>query len=120
MLKVLMVDDDPCQLRIREIILRGAGVAAILATDADSALASLRSRGGEVGVVVTDHNLPGRSGAALVRELRLTEPFLPVIVLSGMPGIEPEYDGLDVTFCYKPLPPDEFVRSIQQLLSRAA
>lgn len=114
-----MVDDDPGQLRIREIILRGEGVAAILATDADSALALLRTRGGEIGVMVTDHNLPGRNGASLVRELRLIAPSLPVIVLSGMPGIESEYDGLDVTFCFKPLPPHELIRAIQRSLSQS-
>jgi DNA-binding NtrC family response regulator len=118
MLQVLMVDDDAVQLRIRQIILRNAGLSAILATDAEGALAALGSMRGEIGVVVTDHNLPGRSGAGLVRELRLTDPSLPVIVLSGMPGIEPDYDGLDVTFCFKPLPPDEFIQAVQRALSQ--
>jgi DNA-binding NtrC family response regulator len=117
MLHVLLVDDDPGQSRIREIILRGAGIAAILATDAEGALACLRSRRDEIGVVVTDHNLPGRSGADLVHELHLMAPTLPVVVLSGMQGIEPEYDGLDVTFCLKPLPAEEFIRIIERLLS---
>jgi DNA-binding NtrC family response regulator len=118
MLQVLMVDDDPGQLRIREIILRSAGLVVNGASDADAALACLRSLDGEIGVVVTDHNLHGRSGADLVRELRLTAPSLPVVVLSGMPGIEPEYDGLDVTFRFKPLPPDEFIHVIQSALSK--
>lgn len=117
MLQVLMVDDDAGQLRLREIILRNAGLTVTLATDAESALACLRSKGGEIGLVVTDHNLPGRCGADLVRELRLTAPSLPVLVLSGMPGIEPEYDDLHVTFCFKPIPPEEFIQVIQRCLS---
>jgi DNA-binding NtrC family response regulator len=118
MLQVLMVDDDAGQLRLREIILRNAGLTVTLATDAESALACLRSKGGEIGLVVTDHNLPGRSGPDLVRELRLTAPTLPVVVFSGMPGIEPQYDGLHVTFCFKPLHPDEFIQVIQRSLSQ--
>jgi DNA-binding response OmpR family regulator len=113
---VLMVDDDPSQLRIRELILRGEGIAVTSATDADAALASLRSPGARIGLVITDHNLPGRNGADLVRELRLTWPELPVIVLSGMPGIEPEYEGLNTTFCYKPIPPQELSAVIHRLL----
>lgn len=116
MLQVLMVDDDPGQLRIREIVLRGAGLGSIAANDADNALAQLQSRGDEIGLVVTDHNLTGRDGAWLVRQIRLTMPSLPVIVLSGMPGIEPQYEGLNVTFCFKPIPPGELIEAIQKLL----
>jgi DNA-binding NtrC family response regulator len=115
---VLMVDDNPGQLRVREIILRSAGLSALLANDAESALVQLRSMPGQIGVVVTDHNLPGRSGAELVRELRLAGPTLPVIVLSGMPGIESEYAGLDVTFCFKPIHPEELIQVIRRSLSQ--
>lgn len=118
MSQVLMVDDDPGQLRIREIVLRNAGIVSVLATDAVSALACLRSKDGEIGVLVTDHNLPGGSGADLVREARLIAPSLPVVVLTGMPGIEPEYDGMEVTFCFKPLPPEEFIQVMQRLLAQ--
>ena len=117
MLQVLMVDDDPGQLRIREIILRAEGLAVNVATDADAALACLHSMADKIGVVVTDHNLVGRSGAELVRELRRSAPTLPVIVLSGMPGIEPEYEGLDVTICFKPLPPEEFIRIVRRAIA---
>ena len=117
MLLALMVDDDSGQLRIREIILRNAGITSNLANDAAGGLACLRAKGSEIGVVVTDHNLPGSSGAELVRQIRLIAPSLPVVVLTGMPGVEPEYEGMDVTFCFKPLPPDEFIAVIQRLLA---
>ncbi len=117
-----MVDDDPGQLRIREIILRNAGIASCLAHDAATALSCLRDclrdKGGEIGLVVTDHNLPGCSGAELVRQIRQIARAMPVVVLTGMPGVEPCYEGLDVTFCFKPLPPDEFIRVIRGLLSQ--
>ncbi len=116
MLQVLMVDDDPVQLRIREAILRGAGFVVHVATNVESALAFLRSMGSKIGIVVTDHCLPGRTGADLVRELRLTAPAMPVLVLSGMPGIEEEYEGLNVNVQLKPFPPDEFIRVVQSSL----
>jgi DNA-binding NtrC family response regulator len=117
MLQVLLVDDDPGQLRIREIILRNQGVVVHVATNVASALAFLRVAGDKVGMVVTDHHLPGRNGADLVRELRLTLPELPVLVLSGMPGIEEAYDGLNVNIRLKPFPPQEFIRLVQSCLS---
>ena len=45
MSQVLMVDDDPSQLRIREIILRNAGIVSSLANDAATALSCLRDKG---------------------------------------------------------------------------
>ena len=118
MLEVLLVEDDPSQLRIRGAILRNAGLVVHTATDAESALGLLRSDGKRIGLVVTDHYLPGRTGADLVRELRRTLPDLPVLVLSGMPGIEDRYEGLNVSIRLKPFPPEEFVRMVQVSVSR--
>ncbi len=117
MLKVLMVDDDLSQLQIREIVLRNAGIDVQLATDVDGAITILRTAGEQIGVVITDHYLNGCTGADLVRHLRLTTPSMPVMVLSGMPGIEIEYEGLNVSVWLKPLHPDEFVQAVKNSLS---
>ncbi len=114
--QVLLVDDDPAQLRVRELILRNAGFIVHVATSAESAMALLRAVPEKIGVVVTDHFLPGRSGVELVRELRLDLPDLPVLVLSGMPDIEEEYEGLNARFRTKPVPPGELIRVLQDLL----
>ena len=116
LLQVLMVDDDPGQLRIRQSVLRTAGLEVNLASNAEGALEILRSKGCEIGVVITDHLLPGLQGADLVRELRRLHPSLPVVVLSGMPDIEPEYDGLDAIVRFKPLPAGELIQLVHGLL----
>lgn len=120
MLQVLLVDDDPCQLQVRAAILRTSGLAVHLATDVESALAAVGSMGGELGAVVTDHYLPGGTGADLVRKLRLSSPAMPVVVLSGMPGIEDEYEGLNVSIRLKPFPPDELIRIVRSSLDGQA
>lgn len=117
MLKVLMVDDDLGQLQIREIVLRNAGIDVQIATDVEGAIALLRSARDQIGAVITDHFLNDGTGAELVRHLRLTAPCMPVMVLSGMPGIEIEYEGLNVSVWLKPLHPDEFVQAVKKSLS---
>ena len=117
--QVLLVDDDPAQLQVRELILRSRRIAVCTATSVAEALALLGSEGNGVGMVVTDHNLPGRSGVDLVRELRATRPALPVLILTGMPGIEDEYDGLDVTVRTKPFPAEELIKLVQSFLMHA-
>ena len=111
-----MVDDDPGQLRIRECVLRSAGIQVSTVHNAERALEILRSRGREIGVVITDHLLPGLQGADLVRELRTLNPSVPVVVLSGLPDIAAEYDGLDVIVRQKPLPAGELIRLVHNLL----
>ena len=117
MRQILIVDDDPSQLFIRETFLRNAGMAVNIATSVESALAFLRAAGDKIGLVITDHFLPGRSGADLVREVRLTLPSMPVVVLSGMPGIESEYEGLKVSVCLKPMRPEELIRIARESLA---
>lgn len=114
---VLLLDDDPTQLKIRETILRSAGILVSIATTPESALALMRTRVGEFGAVVTDHLLQGQTGADFVRELRGFNPEIPVLVLSGMPEIEEEYEGMNASIRQKPLPPEELIRLVQEAMN---
>ncbi len=116
MRQVLLIDDNPLQLTVREAILRDAGFQVSVATTAESALATLRGLPDRVGVVVTDHIMPGCNGSELVREIRVLSDWLPVIVLSGLPEAEDEYQGLDVVFRSKPFPPSELIELIKSSL----
>jgi DNA-binding NtrC family response regulator len=115
--QVLLIDDNPLQLKVRETILRGAGFQVSVATTADSALATLRAVPDRVGLVITDHLMPGCSGSELVRQLRSFNPTLPVIVLSGLPEAEPEYQGFNVLFRAKPFPPGQLIELVRHSLS---
>ncbi len=122
MREVLLVDDDPLQLRIRETVLRSAGFPVSIATNAESALALLRAPAfaSGVGVIVTDHILPGASGSELVRRIRQSGTQTPVIVLSGMPEAKEEYGGLDVSFRQKPCPPAELIALVRSHIQAVA
>jgi DNA-binding response OmpR family regulator len=114
--QVLLIDDNPLQLTVREAILRDAGFQVSVATSAESGLATLRGLPDRVGAVVTDHVMPGCSGSELVRQIRVLSDWLPVIVLSGLPEAENEYQGLDVVFRSKPFPPSELIELIKSSL----
>lgn len=118
--RVLLIDDDPLQLRVREAVLRDAGVPVDIATTAESALAFLRTdAGATIGTIVTDHMMPGTSGAVFVKLLRELKPDVPVVVISGLAEAEDEYDGLNVLFRTKPCPPPELIDLVRRLLSHS-
>ena len=99
--------------------MRDAHLEVDVATTAESALALLRSESGKrIGTIVTDHIMPGASGADFVRVLRKVKPEVPVIVISGMAEAEEEYDGLNVHFRTKPCPPQELIALVRSSLER--
>jgi DNA-binding response OmpR family regulator len=117
--QVLLVDDNPVQLSVREAVLRKAGFQVSIATSVESALATLRVIRDRIGVIVTDHLMPGCSGLDLVRQIRAESDWIPVIVLSGLPDATSEYDGLEVVFRAKPLPPPELIELVRSSLAEA-
>lgn len=117
--KVLLVDDDPLQLRIRETVLRKAGVEVCIATNALSALAFLRAEAHSFGAIVTDHFMPEIAGSEFVRRLRKLDSSIPVIVVSGADA-EDEYEGLNVIFRQKPCHPLELISLVQHSFDKAA
>ena len=121
MRQVLLLDDNAAQLMVRELVLRRAGFECQVATNAPSALALLRSDVGKekIGVVITDHFMPGMDGVEFVRQLRSFNPELPAIVISGLPDAEEEYQGLQVVFRVKPCDPDDLIALVRNTLDEA-
>ncbi len=115
---ILLIDDNAVQAATRQTILRRAGFFVIAALNPQRALAQIQSGElqEEIGLVITDHFMPGMSGAEFVAALRRTHPTLPVLVISGMEEAEDEYAELHVTFRLKPLLPDELLASVHRLL----
>jgi CheY-like chemotaxis protein len=115
MLQVLLIDDSSAQLEMRAAILRQAGAKVLLAKSAPEALEHLRTDAlGKIDVIVTDHVLPGDSGAVFVRQLREIGTRIPVIVITGLAEAEEEYAGLHVIFPHKPCPPEELISRVEE------
>ena len=117
---VLLLDDNAIQAATRQAILKRAGYPAIAALNPKRALEQLQSGEfpSEIRAIVTDHLMPGMNGAEFVRELRKTHPAIPVMVISGLDEAEPMYEGLNVRFLLKPLPPEQLIAQIKEVLAR--
>ena len=115
---VLLIDDNAIQAATRQAILRRAEYFVIAALNPQRALEQLqRSEFPEtIGLVITDHIMPGLTGAEFVTALRVTHPDLPVLVISGLEEAESEYAGLKVSFLPKPVLPDLLLSTVESLL----
>jgi two-component system chemotaxis sensor kinase CheA len=87
---ILLVDDSAFFRDMLSPVLKAAGYQVVTAASADAALAVLEADP-KIEVVVTDLEMPGRSGFDLVAAMRRAEPrlaALPVIGLSGAIGAD--------------------------------
>ncbi len=115
---ILLIDDNAVQAATRQTILNRAGYHVIAALNPERALEQLQNGdfATPIGVVLTDHVMPGMNGSAFVRALRRTHPSLPVMVISGLEDAEAEYDGLGVVFKMKPLLPERLLSHVESLM----
>ncbi|HZP17722.1 MAG TPA: response regulator [Terriglobales bacterium] len=119
--EVLIIDDNPTQLQVREAVLQGAGFSILTAGSAEQALKLLRDPGATSGlrVIITDHVLPGASGDDFVRKLRRFGPTVPVLVVTGMQEAESKYAGLDITFLHKPCAPEDLIEEVRKAIQKS-
>ncbi len=118
---ILLIDDNAVQAATRQTILKRAGYFVIAALNPVRALEQFRSDEfpAPIELVITDHLMPGMTGAEFVTELRKTHHGIPVLVISGLEEAEQEYAGLDVLFRMKPLLPDNLLASVHRLIAKS-
>jgi diguanylate cyclase (GGDEF)-like protein/PAS domain S-box-containing protein len=78
---VLLIDDEPPVLASFERMLRGEGVELLTADRTEAAYEILARR--EVGVVVSDHQLPGEDGVSFFARIKQLYPRTVRILLTG-------------------------------------
>jgi two-component system chemotaxis response regulator CheY len=116
-LRILAVDDSPEVRGVLLAILGPAGYEVTLAEDGNGAEALLGSS--SFSLVITDLNMPGRSGLELIRDLRGRGPETPAILLSGSLDEESRREAAllgKVACVEKPFMPSGLLAVIDRLL----
>jgi len=78
---VLVVEDDAALREALVDTLRAAGLAALAAHDAESALQLLAAE--EIGLVISDVQMPGANGYELLSSIKRLHPYLPVVLMTA-------------------------------------
>lgn len=81
-LAVLVVDDDPLVLENTSALLEDLGYRVTAVDSGEAALGLLRGQG-HFDILVTDHMMPGMTGAQLADTLQAERPGFPVLLVSG-------------------------------------
>ncbi len=78
---ILVVDDQESMRTLLQDMLEVIGYEVTLAEGGEQALALLESN--EFNLVLSDLNMPGMDGSALLRTIKATRPSLPVVIITG-------------------------------------
>lgn len=118
-MKVLVVEDEPI-IRLGMVSsIEDAGYTVIEAASADEAIARL-DRDSEVGVVVTDVDMPGSmDGIRLAHYVRNRWPPIQLLVISGKVGVLPGELPDGARFMSKPYQEPALLNIIETLAAGA-
>jgi DNA-binding response OmpR family regulator len=112
--KILVIEDDPSILRGLQLNLGMEGYSVRSAMDGEAGLALARSE--HPDLLLVDVMLPKLDGLSLIRELRASDPGVPILILSAKGQEVDKVAGLDLgadDYVVKPF-------SLKELLARIA
>jgi len=119
--KILVVDDDPVVGKSIDRILSSKGYAVITAENGEDALLKLNNE--HYDVVFTDIRMPGISGLDVAEQVKASQPWLPVVIITGYGSgtNEERAAAAGVSgFLRKPLSPEMIQASAEKALNDLA
>ncbi len=115
--RVLLVDDEDVVRMTTADMLTDIGYDVVEANSAETALRQLDA-GMAVDLLITDHLMPGMTGADLARSFKSRRPGKPVLIVSGY--ADTEAIAPDLPRLAKPFRQAELVNMLSSMMSRNA
>ncbi len=113
--RVLVVDDEPTVLRAFRRTLEASGFEVEGATTGADAVQRFNRDPPEA--VVTDISMPGMDGIELIRAIRNTDLDCPVILVTGVPGVDSAIRAIEYgafRYLVKPVDSAELVKVVEK------
>jgi DNA-binding NtrC family response regulator len=120
MTRVLIVDDDPVQLRLTAAVTERAGYAAVTAGGGQAALAALRADP-HIAAVILDLVMPDLDGMAVLETMAREQLAAPVIVQTATSSLETVVTAMRhgaIDFFVKPVAPERLIVSLRNAIER--
>jgi DNA-binding NtrC family response regulator len=118
MTRVLIVDDDPVQLRLTSEVAHRGGFTAVTAGSGEEALRLLRSDPGYAAVIL-DLVMPDRDGMSVLEQMRREGIVTPVIVQTAHSSLETVVSAMRqgaADFFVKPVAPERLIVSLRNII----
>ncbi len=120
-LRVLVVDDEPDMVATLRDLLGGEGNTVSVAYSGMEAVATLEQR--PFDVILTDLSMPGMDGVELLKEARIRQPGVEVIIITGYGTIGSAVEAMRLgafNYMIKPVEPREILSNLDRVQRRYA
>lgn len=120
---ILLVEDEPAVARFATHALSRAGFDVVYCNNGTDALRHFTHGGQRVDLVISDISMPGMSGDRLLREVRLSRPDMPFILMTGYSAsmsADDAHAAGAAALLLKPLSAAQLVSAANQALRTAA
>lgn len=121
--RILLIDDDDLFRKSARLMLEHAGHAVTEASEGGEGIRVYR--GGDIDVVITDLIMPGKEGLETIRELRVIDPKVRIIAISGGGRVN-AFDYLPVAKAFgalrvldKPFTDADLFKALEEVTGRA-
>jgi EAL domain-containing protein (putative c-di-GMP-specific phosphodiesterase class I) len=112
---VLIVDDDPTNLRACTRVLRAAGYTVDAVDDGRVAAEAIANK--SYDAIISDISMPKMNGIELLQFLRNQHDDVPMILITGAPAVETAVQALDhgaYKYLLKPISPEQLEEVTQK------
>ncbi len=119
-MRALVIEDDPVSARLIESALKGENMACEPEDCGEDGIELAKLY--DYDIILLDLNLPDMSGYEVLRTLRVAKIKTPILILSGLAGIEDKVKGLGFgadDYLTKPFHKDELVARIHAIVRRS-
>lgn len=116
---ILVAEDDDYVRDLINQILTNAGYKVILSRDGKEALSEFIKHKNEISLAILDVIMPFKNGGEVFNEIRIINPSIKVIFLSGYSTEIIDNNvrtSKQATFMAKPVPPRELLLKVRQIL----
>jgi len=113
------VDDDMSLCRLLQKILERDGYGCEMAQSADDAIAAIAEQAFDL--VISDINMPGKSGIELLKEIKQKYPNLPTLMVSGIKDMSTSDSAISLgayDYILKPFQKNQVLISVKNALRR--
>lgn len=120
---VLVVEDDPAILSVVKTMLERQGFTVLDAASPEDAIRIGAEHGSEICLLLTDVILPGMSGRELVQRLRVFQPSIKPLFMSGYTANVIAHHGVldeGVHFIAKPFSSTDLIAKVRETLAGRA
>lgn len=118
---ILVVDDDPNICAVLQGLLVRKGFSAVTASDVDQAELIIENE--KISCVITDLQMPGRSGMDLISLCRSEKPGMPIIMITAHGDVDTAVVAMRAgayDFITKPFDETELLNVVRKALSEEA